>query len=175
MGFSRQECWSWIAVVLSQSCLTLCDLMDCVAHQAPLSMEFSKQEDWSGLLFPTPEDLPNPGIEPAFLGPPALADGFFTTVPPGKPVWIINSINWSPTLYKDISIFYFMFIRFKSSCLITVTLIVVWNFIFKCICDHHQYFLIPEFFTFIHNLFGWVFLPSRAQLSVHAWYVHKFS
>ena len=36
-----------------------------VAHQAPLSMEFPKQEYWSGLLFPSPGDLPNPGVEPA--------------------------------------------------------------------------------------------------------------
>ena len=40
-----------------------------VAHQAPLSMEFSKQENWSGLPFPSPEDFPDPGIEP---GSPAL-------------------------------------------------------------------------------------------------------
>ena len=38
--------------------------IDTVAHQAPLSMEFSMQEYWSGLLFPSPGDLPNPGIEP---------------------------------------------------------------------------------------------------------------
>ena len=36
-----------------------------IAHQTPLSMEFSKQEHWSGLLFPSPRDLPNPGIETA--------------------------------------------------------------------------------------------------------------
>ena len=35
-----------------------------VAHQAPLPMDFSRQEYWSGLLFPSPEDFPNPGIEP---------------------------------------------------------------------------------------------------------------
>ena len=40
-----------------------------VAHQAPLSMGFSRQEYWSGLPFPSPEDLPDPGIEP---GSPAL-------------------------------------------------------------------------------------------------------
>ena len=51
-------------------------------HQAPLLMEFSKQEYWSGLPFPTPGDLPNPGIEPMS---PALAGRFFTTTPPGKP------------------------------------------------------------------------------------------
>ena len=49
------------------------------AHQAPLSMEFSRQEYWSGLLFPPPGDLPNPGIEPSSLASPALAGGFFTT------------------------------------------------------------------------------------------------
>ena len=50
----------------------------------PLSMEFPKQEYWSGLPFPTPGDLPNPGIEPGSLGSPALAGGFFITAPPGK-------------------------------------------------------------------------------------------
>ena len=39
-----------------------------VARQAPLSMEFSRQEHWSGLPFPTPRDLPNLGIEPGFPG-----------------------------------------------------------------------------------------------------------
>ena len=46
-------------------------------------MEFSRQEYWSGLPFPTPGYLPNPGIEPAYLASPTLAGGFFTTVPPG--------------------------------------------------------------------------------------------
>ena len=50
-----------------------------VAHQAPLSMKFSRQEYWSGLPFPPPGDLPDPGIEPASLISPALAGGFFTT------------------------------------------------------------------------------------------------
>ena len=43
-----------------------------VAHKAPLSMEFSRQEFWSQLPFPTPGDLPDPGIEPACLVPPAF-------------------------------------------------------------------------------------------------------
>ena len=50
------------------------------AHQAPWSMGFSRQEYWSGLPFPSPEDLPNPRIEPASEG------GFLTTEPAGKPV-----------------------------------------------------------------------------------------
>ena len=54
-------------------------LAGCVAHQAPLSMGFSRQEYWSGLPFPPPGDLPDPGIETAF---PALARGFFATEPP---------------------------------------------------------------------------------------------
>ena len=60
-----------------QSCLTLRDLT--VAHQAPLSMGFSRQEYWSGLPFPSPEELPDPGIKPESLMSPALAGGFFTT------------------------------------------------------------------------------------------------
>ena len=50
-----------------------------VDHQAPLSMEFSKQEYWSRLPFPTPGDPPDLGTEPASLASPALAGRFFTT------------------------------------------------------------------------------------------------
>ena len=57
-----------------------------VAHWAPLSMEFSRQEYCSGLPFPTPKDLANPEIEPAPLASPSLAVGFFSTVSPGKQV-----------------------------------------------------------------------------------------
>ena len=53
-----------------------------VARQAPLSIGFSKQECWTGLPFPSPGDLPNPGIEPTS---PALEGGLFTAEPPGKP------------------------------------------------------------------------------------------
>ena len=55
-----------------------------VAYQALPSMEFSRQEYWNGLPFPSPEDLPDPGIEPMSLASSALAGRFFTTVPPGK-------------------------------------------------------------------------------------------
>ena len=53
-----------------------------VALQAPLCMGFSSKEYWSGLLFLTPGDLPDPGIKPMSS---ALAGRFFTTEPPGKP------------------------------------------------------------------------------------------
>ena len=52
------------------------------ASQAPLSMGFSKQEYWNGFPYPSPGELPDPGIE---LVSPALAGGFFTAEPPGKP------------------------------------------------------------------------------------------
>ena len=50
-----------------------------VTHQALLSMGILRQEYWSGLSFPSPGDLPSPGIELGSLTSPALADGFFTT------------------------------------------------------------------------------------------------
>ena len=53
-----------------------------VAHQAPLSMGFSRQEYWSGLLFPSPGNLPDPGIEPRS---PALEADVLTSEPPEKP------------------------------------------------------------------------------------------
>ena len=54
-----------------------------VAHQAPLSMGFSRQEHWSGWPFPSPGDLPDPGIEP---GSPALQADALLSEPPGKPM-----------------------------------------------------------------------------------------
>ena len=80
--------WWWI-VSLTFSCP--CDEPCCVvsvmsdsvtpwtvAHQAPLSMGFTRQEYWSGLPCPPPEDLPALGLEPMSLTSPALAGGFFT-------------------------------------------------------------------------------------------------
>ena len=65
-----------------------------VACQAPLSLGFSRQGYWSRLPFPSPRDLPNPGIEPSS---PALAGGFFTTELPGKPIdyvlWTLEAIQ----------------------------------------------------------------------------------
>ena len=68
----------------AQSCPTLCDPVDCIVFQAPLFMRFPRQKYWSGLPFLAPEDLPNPGIEPASLVSLTLAGRFFTTAPPGK-------------------------------------------------------------------------------------------
>ena len=54
-----------------------------VARQAPLSMEFPRQEYWSGVPFPSPEDLPVPWIKPTSLASPASAGGLFTIEPFG--------------------------------------------------------------------------------------------
>ena len=56
-------------------------------------MEFSSQEYWSGLPFSIPGDPPDPGIETVSLASPALADGFFTTVLPGKPNIYIKQMH----------------------------------------------------------------------------------
>ena len=64
------------------SCVQLFATPWTVAHQAPPSMGFSRQEYWSGLPFPSPGDLPNPGIE---LGSPVLQTDALPSEPPGKP------------------------------------------------------------------------------------------
>ena len=64
----------------AQLCLTPCDLMDFNPPGSFLFLEFSRQEYWSGLPFPTPKYPPDSGIEPASS---ALAGGFFTPEPPG--------------------------------------------------------------------------------------------
>ena len=55
-----------------------------IAHQTPLSIGFPRQAQWSGLLFPPLDDLPDPKIKPASPLSPALAGGFFVIEPPGK-------------------------------------------------------------------------------------------
>ena len=86
-----------------------------IAHQAPLSMAFPRQEYWSELPSPTPGDLLDPGIK---LASPALVGGFFTTEPPGKPdslvvqmvkslpaVWEtwVQSLGWEDPLEKEMA------------------------------------------------------------------------
>ena len=65
-----------------------------VALQDPLFMEFSRQKYWSGLPFPTPWDLPDPGIESMSLAPPALAGKFFNHCAPWEaPVLELSNIK----------------------------------------------------------------------------------
>ena len=74
--------------LVAKSCLTGFVTPWTVALQAPLSMGFPRQGYWSGLPFPSPGDLLGSGVEPMS---PALADGFSTTEPPGKPTRLKNA------------------------------------------------------------------------------------
>ena len=71
--------YSLLLLLRCFSCVQLSATPWTVAHQAPLFMGFSRQEQWSGLPWPPLGDLPDPGIKPTFLMSPALAGGFFTT------------------------------------------------------------------------------------------------
>ena len=86
-----------------QSCLTLVNLRT-IAHQAPLSMEFSRQEYWSGLPFPPPGDLPDPGTEPTSLTSPTFEGRFFTTSAPREALkygWQGTKTPQSPTATSE--------------------------------------------------------------------------
>ena len=74
----------------AQSHPTLRNPMNCSPPGSSLSMDFPRQEYYSRLSFPTPGDLPDLGIKPTSPAFPALAGGFFTTVPPGKPTYYLR-------------------------------------------------------------------------------------
>ena len=75
------------ACVLGRSVVSDSATPGTVTRQAPPSMGFSRQEYWSGLPLPSPGDLRHPRIKPMSPATSALANGFFTTEPPGKPHW----------------------------------------------------------------------------------------
>ena len=75
----------------SLNCVQLFVTPQTVAHQAPLSMKFSRQEYWSGLPFPSPGDLPDPGIKSASLVSPSLTNRFF---------YHCTTYNWMITSQK---------------------------------------------------------------------------
>ena len=86
MGILQARILEWVAMpssscLVAKSCLTLLWTPWTVAHQDLLSMGFPRQEYWSGLPFPSPWDLPDPGIKPTS---PALAGRVFTAEPPEK-------------------------------------------------------------------------------------------
>ena len=87
--------------IWAQSCLTLWNPMD---YKPPGSsaMAFSRQEYWSGLLFSSPGNLPNPGFKLESLESPALAGGFFITAPLGKRLILVfhTPVHWcTPQLF----------------------------------------------------------------------------
>ena len=75
-GRKEEELW-FVSTCVCSAALFVALLT--TACQAPLSMEFSRQEHWNRSLFHPPGDLPNPGIKPTSLVSPALASGLFTT------------------------------------------------------------------------------------------------
>ena len=72
-------------------------------------MGFSRQEYWSGLPYPSPGDLPHPGMEPGSLGSPALANKFFTTSTTWEDQWILKT---KQQLQHHSSVFLFAFISY---------------------------------------------------------------
>ena len=78
------RCYSLIVTVGCSVCLISFATPWTVALQAPLSMRFSRQESWKGLPFPSPGDLPGPGIEPRSPVSPALQADSLLPEPPGK-------------------------------------------------------------------------------------------
>ena len=100
MFFSHSPWFLHCCAVLSHSVVSsaLCSLMDCI-HQAPLSVEFSRQEYWNALPFPSPGDLPNPGIESES---PASVGNSLPLSHQGRPKhWL--SQHYLANLYKSIS------------------------------------------------------------------------
>ena len=89
-------------VVFVSDSFAACNPTWTVTHQAPLSMGFPKQEYQSGLPFPSPGYLSEPGIE---AKSPALAGRFFTTEPPGKPLhWSLGKYKWKSQSYTNYQI-----------------------------------------------------------------------
>ena len=92
---------------LLQSCLTLCD-----PSQAPLSVRFLRQEYWNGLPFPSPGDLPNPGIKPSS---PALQVDYLTTEPQGKLISYYSHVQTLTSKYVLISYTFLSFVSLHKS------------------------------------------------------------
>ena len=76
-----------------------------VDDQAPLPMGFPRKEYWSGLPFPSPGDVPDPGIEPTS---PATAGVFFTAEPPGKPLTTTAKLMYLPDTVHNPSLEHFL-------------------------------------------------------------------
>ena len=110
-GGSTMSLFSGCLVLFAAHLLSRVQLFETpwtVAHQTLMSMEFSRQEYWSGLAFPTPGDLPNLGIELASLVSPSLAGVFFNTCQFGSlrslptiPGWTFYILNSRPFINAD--------------------------------------------------------------------------
>ena len=137
------------------SCVWLLATLWTVAHQAPLSLGFSRQQYWSGLPFPSLGDLPDQGIEPASLASLTLAGRFFTIAPPGKPSPLLSCFKiLSDFFIKLFTVFSCVHILFPSiiCCLCIFLLLNAVMLLFFCILsvinqnsvkyDTHVFFLL---------------------------------
>ena len=106
------------------SCVWFFETLWTVVCQAPLSMGFSRHEYWSGLPFPPPGDLPNPGIEPESLMSPVLAAGFFTTSATWKAYNVItNRYNlWEVIWLEFFSFLFVIWLEFLRVIKMSITL-----------------------------------------------------
>ena len=162
----------WLPIHYDRVCACMCHIPLfanpwTAACPAPLFMEFSSQAYWSGLPFPTPGDLFDPGIEPTSLSSPALAGRFFTN---WTGFWPSNQ----QTILLDILLYFFvsklyLWVLFKCSCcfftFIALSISVYWI--------HKIYLAILAFFFF----FGWIFQRSCLDLELslrerkfHLWF-----
>ena len=119
---------------------TLCNPMDC---SPPGSSVLSWQEYWSGWPFPPPGDLPDPGIKSRCLASPALAGGFFTTEPLGKPI----SNHKNNQIEKQIKGFYSSFFPISKPCKPVVCVSVLFKMAFKFL-KFKPFVLLTETHTF---------------------------
>ena len=126
------------------SCVQLFLIPWIIVRQAPMSMDFSRQEYWSGLPFSTPRDLPDPEVEPASLMSPALKGRFFT-----------NDATWEAQLSKtwinySFSLLYFQLLPSDDSSLSTYLNIHVFPLL-KTYCL--PFILGPSIFLFCLPIF----------------------
>ena len=116
-----------------------------VARQAPLSMGFSRQKYWSGLPFPTPGYLPDPGTEPVSLTSPASAGGFFTSAPPRKPPLPHPPKKPSPFSWKIIQFSYVMVFSYRSLPSINFfRIFLMWKFLHLPTLGWWSFFFFPQ-------------------------------
>ena len=125
-----------------------------VAHQAPLSMGYPRQEYWSGLPFPSPGDLLYPGV----FCLSCLAGGFFSTAPPGKPI---------KYLYMPISLQYF---PLALSCLLVTGLVYdTSSWYFRLLNRLFRFKAGFLFFTFSHMVYSSSFPISENGIPLLIW------
>ena len=96
-----------------------------LAHQAPLSLEFSRQEYWRGLPFLTSEDLLNSGIKSTPLASPALTGRLFTTMPPGNPICVHIYTHMYIYIYISIDIYMYIYV-YTHMCIYTCVCVYIY-------------------------------------------------